>query len=306
MELNFSPLIQADELQYLLQQKLEQKNPHVKILDARFDLANPQYGKESFLTARIPTAQFFDLETDLCTEKTGQNGRHPLKTTEELLQLFQYAGINNEDHIIVYDDKSGMFASHLWWILKHLGHEKVQLLNGGLDAWKQLHEALETSTPTTDFPSGNISFRDNDFELVLIDEVLDKIQKNIPKNASEASHNLSEIRIIDARGHARFKGEVEPLDPIAGHIPSAMNYPFENNLDAQGYFKSQEDIKKNWLEFLGETPISLIVNQCGSGVSACHNLFSLYYAGLGATKLYHGSWSEWCADSSRPMMTKAD
>ncbi|MHC5224919.1 sulfurtransferase [Ignatzschineria sp. LJL83] len=306
MELNFSPLIQADELQYLLQQKLEEQNPHLKILDARFDLANPQYGKNAFLIARIPTAQFFDLEMDLCTEKTGQNGRHPLKSQEELLELFKNAGIHNEDHIIVYDDKSGMFASHLWWILKHLGLEKVQVLNGGLDAWKKLNKDLETSMPATDFPSGNISFRENDFELLLIDEVLDKIQENLAKNALEASHNLPKIQVIDARGNARFNGEVEPLDPIAGHIPSAINYPFENNLNEGGYFKSKEDIKKDWLEFLGETPIELIVNQCGSGVSACHNLFSLYYAGLGATKLYHGSWSEWCADPSRPMITKAD
>ena len=306
MEQSFSPLIQADELQYLLQQKLESQNSHLKILDARFDLANPQYGKTSFLASRIPTAQFFDLETDLCTEKTGQNGRHPLKTDEELLELFQNAGINNEDHIVIYDDKSGMFASHLWWILKHLGHEKVQILNGGLDAWKQLNENLETSAPATDFPSGNISFKENDFELLLIDEVIDKVQKNLSKNASETSHNLPDIQIIDARGNARFKGEVEPLDPVAGHIPSAINYPFENNLDAQGYFKSSEEIQQAWRDFLGETPIELIVNQCGSGVSACHNLFSLYYAGLGATKLYHGSWSEWCADSSRPMITKMD
>lgn len=288
---DFSPLIQAHELQTLLSQL-----PHIKIIDARFDLMNPHYGYESYLTGRIPGALRLDLEKELCYVKTGNNGRHPIKSDEELIQLLQNIGLNDEDHIVIYDDKSGMFASHIWWILKHLGQEKVQLLNGGFTAWKALNGEIETKALDHIIPKGTISIRESDFGLVPIEEILEYVE-------GDPDYQL---QIIDARGEARFRGEVEPLDPIAGHIPTAINYPFERNLNEIGLFKSAKELHQEWSEFLQGIDPATIVNQCGSGISACHNLFSLYYAGLGPTQLYHGSWSEWCADPTRPMATKRD
>lgn len=286
---DFSPLIQAHELQTLCQ-----KVPNLKIIDVRFDLMNPHYGRDAYLSGRIPGALRLDLEQDLCGIKTGNNGRHPLKKTEELIEILQNRGLNNDDHIVIYDDKSGMFASHTWWVLKHLGHEKVQLLNGGFSAWNEIGGTIETSAPQQNLSKGDLSLRESDFDLIPLEEILDYVTGD-PDN---------QLQIVDARGEARFRGEIEPLDPIAGHIPTAINYPFERNLNAEGLFKSSHILRQEWLDFLQGIDPRTIVNQCGSGVSACHNLFALYYAGLGATQLYHGSWSEWCADTNRPMVTK--
>lgn len=288
---NFSPLIQAHELQ-----EIQKQLPNLKVIDVRFDLTNPHYGTESYLAGRIPGALRLDLEKELCNIKTGNNGRHPIKSDEALIKLLQNIGLNNDDHIVVYDDKSGMFASHVWWILKHLGHEKVQLLNGGITAWKAINGEIETIALDHIIPKGSIEIRESDFGLVSLEEILEYVD-------GDPDYQL---QIVDARGEARFRGEVEPLDPIAGHIPTAINYPFERNLNEVGLFKSAEQLQQEWSDFLQGTDPSTIVNQCGSGISACHNLFSIYYAGLGPTQLYHGSWSEWCADPTRPMATKRD
>lgn len=285
--LPFSPLIQADELQLLLE-----KNPNIKVIDARFDLSNPQYGTELYLKERIPGALRVNLEQDLCAVKTGNNGRHPIKSDESLITVFQNMGLNNEDHIVVYDDKSGMFASHIWWVLRHLGHEKVQLLNGGITAWKAINGDIEHAAPIANITQGNLDIRESEFGLIPLEEILEYVEGD-PDD---------QLQLIDARGAARFRGEVEPLDPIAGHIPTALNYPFEQNLDEKGLFKPASVLHQEWSEFLQGIDPKTIVNQCGSGISACHNLFAIYYAGLGITQLYHGSWSEWCADPSRPMV----
>ncbi len=286
---NFSPLIEADELQLLRQQCAP-----LKIIDVRFDLTNSHYGNEAYLKGRIPSAQRLDLEQSLCRVKTGNNGRHPIKSDNELIEILQNIGLNNQDHIIIYDDKNGMFASHVWWILKHLGHDKVQLLNGGFSAWNAMNGEIEIIAPTPNIPRGDITLRDSDFHVIPLEEILEYV-KGDPDD---------QLQIIDARGEARFRGEEEPLDPIAGHIPTAINYPFERNLDPTGSFKPAAKLRQEWHQFLQGIDPRTIVNQCGSGVSACHNLFALYYAGFGPTQLYHGSWSEWCADRSRPMITQ--
>lgn len=282
-----SPLIDSISLQSLL----EAKAP-IKIIDARFDLGNAQYGNVQYQKGHIPTALRLDLERDICAPKTGYNGRHPLKTEDALIEALQNIGINNDDHVIIYDDKSGMFASHIWWVFRHLGHENVQLLNGGYAAWQAINGEIEQDIPQVP-ARGDISLHESDFELVYLPEILDFVLGN---------HNET-LQIIDARGEARFAGKMEPLDPIAGHIPSAINYPFERNLTETGLFKDQATLHSEWTQFLNNREPSTLVHQCGSGISSCHNLFSLYYAGFGPTKLYHGSWSEWCADSERPMVT---
>lgn len=285
-----SPLIEAIELNTLLNSDLSPGMP-LKIIDVRFDLGNPSYGDDEYRKGHIPGALRLDLERDICAPKTGDNGRHPLKSQDALIEVLQEIGINNHDRIVVYDDKSGMFASHAWWVLRHLGHHNVHVLNGGFHHWQAINGDIDTTIATP--IRGDITSRESDFNLVSLPETLDYVKGD----------RHQKMQIVDARGAARFRGEVEPLDPIAGHIPTAINYPFEQNLNSSGTFKDPATLKAQWSEFLKEIDPSTIVHQCGSGVSACHNLFALYYAGFGPTQLYHGSWSEWCADKDRPMIT---
>ncbi len=263
----------------------------LKIIDARFDLMKPQYGQEAYQTSRIPTALRVELEQSICAPKTGQNGRHPIQSPEKLITVFQNLGINHGDHVVIYDDKSGMFASHIWWVLRHLGHASVQVLNGGIDAWENAGFALETGAPRIINMPGNITRQESEFSIITTDEILSDLD----------AKEQRELHIIDARGAARFRGEMEPLDPVAGHIPFAINRPFELNLGEDGLFKDRAVLQAEWEARLAGIEPSQVVHQCGSGVSACHNLFALYYAGFGPTKLYHGSWSEWCADVERPV-----
>ncbi len=289
-----SPLIEAIDAKALIHNLPADpsKNAGIKFIDARFDLGNPHYGNEAYQASHIPDALRVDLDMDICAPKTGHNGRHPLKSQDALIALFQDLGINVDDRVIVYDDKSGMFASHIWWILRHLGHENVQVMNGGFSKWQSVDGAISSDIPNI-HTRGNIIARESDFNLIPLSEVLRFVEGN----------RHEKLQLLDARGSARFRGEVEPLDPIAGHIPTAINYPFEQNLNSEGLFKDAETLHQQWSTFLGDIAPSTLVNQCGSGVSACHNLFALYYAGFGPTQLYHGSWSEWCADKSRPMVT---
>ena len=285
-----SPLINAQDLQQLFTNREWGRAP-LKILDARFDLMNPLYGSQVYQESRIPTALRIDLEKDVCAAKTGQNGRHPIQSPNVLIRLMQNLGINHEDHIVIYDDKSGMFASHIWWVLRYLGHANVQILNGGFAAWQEAGLDIEITVPTTIEMPGNITLQESEFSLITTDEIISDL----------AAKEQRALQIIDARGAARFRGEMEPLDPVAGHIPFAINRPFELNLGEDGRFKDHVTLQAEWETRLAGIEPDQIVHQCGSGVSACHNLFALYYAGFGPTKLYHGSWSEWCADTERPV-----
>ena len=283
-----SPLISA--------QALEQEiidNQKLVLIDSRCDLMNDEYGDEAYAASRIPKALRVDLGIDLCTDITLETGRHPLKPRADLEALMQDSGINHDSHIVIYDDNGGMFAIHLWWVLHWLGHEKVQVLEGGLKAWRQLGYALETGAPSINQTQGNFVAKESEFGTVTADDILEDILSNQGK-----------LCVVDARGAARYRGDVEPLDPVAGHIPNAINRPFELNLKEDGTFKSPEILKAEWIEFLSDQSGKMIVHQCGSGVSACHNIFAMYYAGLGIAKLYPGSWSEWCKNPTRPMITK--
>ncbi len=282
-----SPLIQVEELSSHL------SDANWKVIDVRYDLADPQYGQNSYQTARIPGALWLDLEEDLCAERTGYNGRHPLASQDVLIEKLQNLGINNDDHIVFYDDQNSMLACHAWWILRYLGHESVQVLDGGYKAWVDAGLPLETDNPQAINEQGDIELKESDFEVVFLAEILDHILGNRQEG----------LQLVDARGTARFEGKEEPLDPVAGHIPTAINYPFAQNLTERGTFKDPATLKSEWLAFLDGIEPATIVHQCGSGVSACHNLFALYYAGLGISRLYHGSWSEWCSDHNRPIVT---
>lgn len=280
-----SPLITVSALKQL------QENHHkLVIIDARFDLMNEDYGDVAYAKSRIPNALRVDLDIDLCAKITVETGRHPLKSPSELEALMQDLGINSDDRIIIYDDNGGTYATHLWWVLHWLGHQDVQVLEGGFKGWQIAGYALETGEPTTDQTTGNFTIRASDFGTVTTQDVLDDL-----------SASQSTLCIVDARGAARYRGEVEPLDPVAGHIPNAINRPFECNLKDDGTFKSPDVLKDEWNEFLQDHSGKIIVQQCGSGVSACNNIFAMYYAGLGITKLYPGSWSEWCKNPERPI-----
>lgn len=285
-DMTLSPLISVQELQH----KIETVK-HLVILDARYDLMNESYGDQAYRESRIPTALRVDLSEDLCDDITPTTGRHPMKSRVELEALFQDLGIHNDSDIVVYDDAGSMFAIHLWWLIRWLGHANVQVLEGGFKAWQAAQLPLESSPPVMMIGEGNFTAQESEFSTVNVDDIM-----------ADITTDHGALCIVDARGNARYRGDVEPLDPVAGHIPTAINRPFEANLTPEGMFKSPETLKREWLDFLEGRDHQRIVHQCGSGISACHNIFAMYYAGLGVTTLYPGSWSEWCKNPERPVV----
>ncbi|MGL4667019.1 MAG: sulfurtransferase [Saezia sp.] len=277
------PLISAQELQLLFIENVGK----ILVIDARYDLANPTEGLRLYQQEHIPNAHFLDLGKELCGIKTGANGRHPLPTQEDFAQHLRDIGLNQDSHVIVYDQKDCMFSAHLWWMLLWAGHHKVQVLNGGLDAWKQIEGQLSTTIPSPR-QSGNFKIQPCLAPTVNSSYILKHLQS-------------PSMLIIDARAPERYRGDVEPLDPVAGHIPGAINRPFALNLADNGLYKTKEQLKQEWAQCMeGYTP-ERIVHQCGSGVSACHNILAMAYAGFKITTLYPGSWSEWCANCEYPM-----
>ena len=253
------------------------------IFDCRFNLSNPQAGKLAYQQGHIPQAFYLHLDEDLSSAITPATGRHPLPDAEQLANKLASFGVNNSTQIIVYDDNSGAFAGRAWWLLRWLGHEAVAVLDGGIQAWQQAAYPLEQTTPNPQ-QVGNFKA---------------KLQTNYYVTTQELSGEHP-YQIIDARSAERFRGELEPIDPIAGHIPHAINRPLTDNL-VQGRFKPAEQLKQEWLKYLGSSSPEQIVHMCGSGVSACHNLLAMEIAGLTGSRLYVGSWSEWIRDPKRPI-----
>jgi thiosulfate/3-mercaptopyruvate sulfurtransferase len=277
-----SPLISTTQLASML------RDANVVIVDSRHDLMNPSYGRDAYATSHIPGAIFMSIDDDLASAITGTNGRHPLPTPEAFAKMLGEKGINNANKIVVYDQGTSMFVGRLWWMLKWLGHDDVYVLDGGFAQWEKEHRATQSDVQTraaTTFKIGASGVRDE--MRVTVEETLASIGK--PNR-----------RIIDARAAERYRGEVEPVDPVAGHIPGAMNRAFGNNLQ-DGKFKSPEALRAEFETLLaGRAPCD-IIHQCGSGVSAISNLIAMEHAGLSGSKLYAGSWSEWCADPTRPV-----
>ncbi len=257
-----------------------------QFIDARHDLINHQLGAQQYAEGHIPGAVFLDHETDLCAEKTGKNGRHPLPKREVFAELLAKRGIHIDREIVVYDEDNMMFAAHVWWMLRWLGFTNVRVLNGGIKAWKAAGGAIETGVAAP-LPAVEWSPKASLVTIYTADDVL---------------ANLKEPRftLLDARAPERFRGDVEPMDPVAGHIPGAMNRPFALNLNAEGLMKSPEELQAAFAQY---DQYDLIVHQCGSGVTACHNALAMEEAGLSNYAIYSGSWSEWVADSSRPVAT---
>ena len=228
-------------------------------------------------------AIYVDLDQDLSGPKTGSNGRHPLPSPEAWAKTKTRLGINGNTLVVAYDKQGSVYASRLWWMLKATGHANVRVLDGGLDAWNGPMGSVPRQPTPSPHPQSPMPY----FGLALVDELMSNIssKKNI---------------VLDARSNDRFHGENETIDPIGGHIPGAINHFFKNNLSATT-FKAPEQLYKQFLELLGSTKASEVIHSCGSGVSACHNLLAMEAAGLKGSRLYVGSWSEWCSNPDRPI-----
>lgn len=275
-----TPLITANQLEELIN-----SGENVLLCDCRFDLVDPLAGKKAYEESHIPGAIYVDLDHDLSGKKTGTNGRHPLPSPQAWAQTKTRLGMSPNTLVVAYDKQGSVYASRLWWMLKATGHAKVQVLDGGLDAWN----GPMGTVPRKPTPASHAIEPRTYVGLVLVDEVVNNL-----KTQSNA--------ILDARANDRFHGQNETLDPIGGHIPGATNRFFKDNLSATS-FKSAEQLFKEFVELLGSTKPSAVIHQCGSGVTACHNLLAMELAGLKGSRLYAGSWSEWCADPNRPVET---
>jgi thiosulfate/3-mercaptopyruvate sulfurtransferase len=277
-------LISVDQLQARLGQ------PELIILDCRFALDDPAYGQRSYADGHIAGAQFADLERDLSGPiQKGISGRHPLPEPAQLLARLRAWGLNGSSTVVLYDDGPGAFAARAWWLLAWLGkREGVYLLDGGLQAWRQVGGELSQALQQPAL--GNFDGQANASLLVDASQLQQRL-------------NNSQLTLLDARALPRFRGEVEPLDPVAGHIPGAQCAPFNENLDSSGRFLPAAQLHQRFAAQLGERPDSELVAYCGSGVTACHNLFALCLAGYPLAPLYAGSWSEWITDPTRPVAT---
>jgi thiosulfate/3-mercaptopyruvate sulfurtransferase len=265
-----------------LNQNIE--NPNWVIVDCRFSLTNSDAGSYAYRHGHVPHARYAHLNKDLSSAITDFTGRHPLPDFTLLAKKLGDWGIANNSQVVVYDDAGGAFAGRLWWLLRCMGHDKVAVLNGGIQLWQRQGFALTTTLPTikpTPFrPYLNPAYWLN----------ASQVQNSIAKKA---------IRLIDARTPERYRGEQEPIDPVAGHIPDALNRPFQLNLDKNGLFLSADSLCKQFKQIIGTKTPEQVVHYCGSGVTACHNLLAMEYAGLTGSKIYAGSWSEWIRDKNR-------
>ena len=261
-------------------------HPEWRVFDCRHDLKNTEYGRQAYARGHIPGALFLHLDDDLSGVKDGRNGRHPLPDPEGFARLMAACGVDASTQVVAYDNEGGIFASRLWWMLRWLGHDRVAVLDGGLAGWKRSKRALEETVPVVEPRS--FAARAQDMA-VDVGQILTNLQSD-------------RMLILDARSPERFRGENETLDPVGGHIPGAVNRFYFDNLDDDGcFFKPVAELRAEFAALLGGRPAAQVVQQCGSGVTACHNLLAMELAGLSGSKLYPGSWSEWCADPSRPV-----
>jgi thiosulfate/3-mercaptopyruvate sulfurtransferase len=257
--------------------------PDWRVFDCRHDLAKPALGEEQYREAHIPGALFAHLDRDLSAPKTGRNGRHPLPDPNDFVKWVGKSGVLPTDQVVCYDAGNGAMAARLWWMLRWIGHENVAVLDGGLTKWLAEKRPVTAEVPRFG-PSRYAMNR--------------KPQGHI--NASEIERQSNAL-LLDARAPARYRGEQEPIDPVAGRIPGARNRFNMDNVSPQGTFKSSEQLKQEFQGVLGNRAPSEVVHYCGSGVAACHNLLAMEIAGLPGGRLYAGSWSEWSADPKRPM-----
>lgn len=279
-ETSLSTLIDTEELAAHLD------DPAFVIVDVRHDLARPDtFGDDAYAEAHIPGARFAHVDRDLSAAKSGFNGRHPLPTPEAAAALFGRLGIDSSKQVVVYDLGSGMFASRLWWMLRWLGHDRAAVLDGGFAKWQREGRPVSAETPavraTTFVPT--------------------HVRPTVSATGVAASLPRHGLLLLDARAAERFRGDVEPLDPVAGHIPGALNRPYTRNIAPDGTFRSPRELRVEFEAMLHGRPPDDLVHYCGSGISATHNLLAMTIAGYPLTRIYPGSWSEWVSDPRRPV-----
>ncbi len=275
--MHYTTLISASALQQQL------ANPDYVIIDCRFSLADTAIGEANYRHGHLPNARYAHLDRDLSATITSQTGRHPLPDFRVLAKKLGAWGVGNHSQVIVYDDAGGAFAGRLWWLLRCLGHDKVGVLDGGIQHWQQQGYVITTVLPK---PQATV-FRPylNDSYWLTARQLENALAKK-------------SVCLIDARTPERFAGQQEPIDPIAGHIPGASNRPFQLNL-SNGLFLAPEQLRQAFIKLMGNHSPEQVVHNCGSGVTACHNLLAMEHAGLNGSKLYAGSWSEWIRDTNR-------
>lgn len=262
-------------------------DPAWVIFDCRHDLQDQKLGECQYREAHIPGAHYANIDTDLSAEKTGRNGRHPLTSPATFAAFLARHGVTDASTIVAYDDVGGAFAARLWWMARWIGLTKVFLLDGGIPKWRMDRRALSSDVPS---PSPTaLRGVANPLMTWSATDVLGHLEDN-------------SIALVDARAPERFRGDVEPLDPVAGHIPHALNRFYKANLNTDLTFRPREEIRNEFTALVQDRPTGQVVHYCGSGVTACANIFAMEYAGLPGSKLFAGSWSEWVADPTRPVI----
>lgn len=257
-------------------------DPNWVIVDCHYLLDDPEAGRRAYRRGHIPGAIYAHLDEDLSGEIIpGKTGRHPLPEIETFSETLSGWGIGTETQVIVYDNRGGVIAVRLWWMLKWLGHEAVAVLDGSFNHWKKAGLPVTDETPNP-LPKRFVP-RVNPKMVATLEEV-ETIQQN------------TEMLLVDSRAPERFRGETEPLDAVAGHIPGAVNYFFMDNLDENGKLRQNSDLKKAFTNLIGDTPPENVIFYCGSGVTSAHNILAMLHVGVGMGKIYPGSWSEWIAN----------
>ena len=276
-----SNLINVNELQSQVH------DPELRIIDCRFELADPGAGRKAYLQTHIPGAVFADLDQDLAAPASPESGRHPLPDVDDFAVTLGRLGICNSSNVVVYDAGNGSLAARAWWLLRWLGHERVRLLDGGFAHWVATGGAVVSGA-----------------EQVAEAKFQPEPRQDLVLTTAELESDIDAIagmRLFDARDAARFRGEMEPIDPVAGHVPGSVNLPFPVSLDQNGRWKSQKALAELWLSVLGEDQQAPWAVMCGSGVTACHLAISAVEAGYREPRLYVGSWSEWIRNPERPI-----
>jgi len=269
-----STLVSTDELA---------RHPEWRVFDCRHDLGKPDLGEQQFQESHIPGAAFAHLDKNLSAPKSGTNGRHPLPDPQAFIAWLGRQGLKPTDQVVAYDGGPGAMAARLWWMLRWVGHDAVAVLDGGFAKWVKEGRSVTAEVaafPATKYPG--------------------KARPQLAVDVSYVQSHLGDITLLDARAPARWRGESEPIDPVAGRIPGSLNRFSNDNMQPGGTFKRPEVLKQEFLSVLGTRKLEAIVNSCGSGVAACHNLLAMEIAGLKGARLYAGSWSEWIADPARP------
>ncbi len=278
----FDTLISVNELQHRIH------DSDVVVVDCRFSLADPDQGRRNYSQGHLPGAVYAHLDVDLAGAITARSGRHPLPDPDRFVRTVQNWGVSPDSQVIVYDDAGGGIAARLWWLLHWMGHTSTALLDGGFSAWAAA--ALPVSMTNESPPTGSFSGKPVLARAIDADEVHARLASD------------EEFLLVDARDDARFRGEQEPIDPVAGHVPGARNLPFNSSLQADGRFLPADELRRLW-EPLKPGQAGEWAVMCGSGVTACHLALSARIAGLPAPRLYVGSWSEWLREPGRGVAT---